>query len=155
MRGRTSFHWARVVYEMATGRRAFGGDDLALIAMRIVNGILVSPRTVNPDIPEDVEAIILKLMATDPNDRYQTAAQLLADVRAALLRFDPDASSIGSAQAASGLRVEAIPDQVDDCREPGRCSGRRRSGLHLAHTTGRGSHRSRQHSDRRVREHDR
>ena len=58
-------------------------------------------------------------MAIDPNDRYQTAAQLLADVRAALLRFDPDASSIGAAQAASGRRVEAIPDQVDDCREPG------------------------------------
>ena len=104
------FSLGAVVYEMATGRRAFGGDDLALIAMRIVNGILVSPRTVNPDIPEDVEAIILKLMATDPNDRYQTAAQLLADVRAALLRFDPDASSIGSAQAlpASGSRRSRI-----------------------------------------------
>ncbi len=45
------FSLGSVLYEMATGRRAFGGDDLALIAMRIVNGILVPPRTVNPDDP--------------------------------------------------------------------------------------------------------
>ena len=38
------FSLGSVLYEMATGRRAFGGDDLALIAMRIVNGILVPPR---------------------------------------------------------------------------------------------------------------
>jgi serine/threonine protein kinase/tetratricopeptide (TPR) repeat protein len=88
------FSVGSVLYEMATGRRAFGGDDLGMIAMRIVNGILIPPRTVNPEIPEDVEAIILKLMATDPDARYQTAAELLKDVRAALMRIDP-ISSIG------------------------------------------------------------
>ena len=47
------FSLGGVLYEMATGRRAFGGDDLALIAMRIVNGILVPPRAVNPDDPRE------------------------------------------------------------------------------------------------------
>ena len=60
------FSMGSVLYEMATGRRAFGGDDLALIAVRIANGILAPPRTVDPSIPENVEAIIRKLMATDP-----------------------------------------------------------------------------------------
>ena len=82
------FSLGTVLYEMATGRRAFGGDDIALIVAKIVNGILIAPRTVEPSIPEDVEAIIVKLMATDPQARYQTAAELLRDVRAAIDRID-------------------------------------------------------------------
>jgi tetratricopeptide (TPR) repeat protein len=69
-----------VLYEMATGRRAFGGDDLPLIVMKIVNGIVVPAPTVNPEIPDALDAIIRKLMAVDPEQRYQTAAELLADV---------------------------------------------------------------------------
>lgn len=82
------FSLGSVLYEMVTGRRAFGGDDIALISMRIVNGILLPPRSIDPNIPPNVEAIILKLMATDPNARYQSAADLLVDIRAALQQFD-------------------------------------------------------------------
>ena len=96
------FSLGSVLYEMATGRRAFGGDDLGLIAMRIVNGILVPPRTAEPSIPADVEAIILKLMATDPNHRYQTAADLLVDLDAALHRLDP----------GSGIRMPAVTRSI-------------------------------------------
>jgi len=97
------FSLGTVLYEMATGRRAFGGDELAMIAMRIVHGILVPPRTVDPAIPENVERIILKLMATDPKDRYQAAAELLADVRAARQQFEQAAGSPapGSVEAAA------------------------------------------------------
>ena len=82
------FSLGSVLYEMITGRRAFGGDDLALIAMRIVNGIVVPVRTIDPNVPVQVEAIVQKLMATDPNARYQTAADLLADVKAAQQALD-------------------------------------------------------------------
>ena len=87
------FSLGTVLYEMATGRRAFGGDDVALVLMKVVNGIVVAPRTVEPSIPENVEAIILKLLALDPNARYQTAADLLLDLRAAYQRFDPDSGA--------------------------------------------------------------
>ena len=93
------FSLGSVLYEMVTGRRAFGGDDLGLIAMRIANGILVPPRSVEPAIPPTVEAIILKLMATDPKQRYQTAAELLVDLRAAIQQFD----------AASGTTMPIVP----------------------------------------------
>ncbi|CAN5672694.1 hypothetical protein BH18ACI5_BH18ACI5_09830 [soil metagenome] len=100
------FSLGSVLYEMATGRRAFGGDDLALIAVRIANGIIAPPRTVDPSIPENVEAIIRKLMATEPKDRYQSAADLVVDVRAALHQLDPQTpvSEGGSAQATGGNR---------------------------------------------------
>jgi tetratricopeptide (TPR) repeat protein/predicted Ser/Thr protein kinase len=104
------FSLGSVLYEMATGRRAFGGTDIALITMRIVNGILVAPRTIDPALPENVERIILKLMATDPKDRYQTAADLLIDIRAALQQLDPASGVIpttprpGVATAPAGSR---------------------------------------------------
>jgi serine/threonine protein kinase/tetratricopeptide (TPR) repeat protein len=100
------FSLGSVLYEMATGRRAFGGDDLALIAVRIANGIIAPPRTVDPSIPESVEAIIRKLMATEPKDRYQSAADLLVDIRSALRQIDPDAPAAadGSAPATGSKR---------------------------------------------------
>lgn len=75
------FSLGSVLYEMATGRRAFGGDDIPLITMKIINGILVSPRMINDAVPEALERVILRLMAVDPAARYQTAADLLVDLR--------------------------------------------------------------------------
>src|SRR5688572_6688699 len=77
-----------VLYEMATGRRAFGGDDIPLIVMRIINGIVIPPRTVNETIPEPLDAIIRKLMAVDPRQRYQTAGELLGDVQSATQQIE-------------------------------------------------------------------
>jgi tetratricopeptide (TPR) repeat protein len=99
------FSLGSVLYEMATGRRAFGGTDLALISMRIVNGILLAPRSLDPKIPENVEAIILKLMATDPKDRYQNAAELLVDVRAAIQLLDPANGGSGSRGAVPAASI--------------------------------------------------
>ena len=101
------FSLGSVLYEMATGRRAFGGDDLGMIAMRIVNGILMAPRAVDESIPEGVEAIILKLMATDPKDRYQTAAALLHDVRAEIQRLDPASGVISTSDAPIAVTARA------------------------------------------------
>jgi tetratricopeptide (TPR) repeat protein len=88
-----------VLYEMVTGRRAFGGDDVAAIRTRIVNGILVAPRMIDPAIPERVEAIIKRLMAVNPAERYQSAAELLTDVRAELRALD------GEEDASTGAPV--------------------------------------------------
>src|SRR5688500_5733916 len=82
------FSLGTVLYEMATGRRAFGGDDIPLIVMRIINGIVVPPRTVNQAIPPDLAVLIEKLMAVDPEQRYQTAGELLADAHRAAQRLE-------------------------------------------------------------------
>jgi tetratricopeptide (TPR) repeat protein/predicted Ser/Thr protein kinase len=77
------FSLGTVLYEMVTGRRAFGGEDIPLIVMKIVNGIVVAPRTINESVPQNLETIILKLMAVDPNARHQSAGELLTDLHAA------------------------------------------------------------------------
>ena len=95
------FSLGSVLYEMATGRRAFGGDDIPLVVMKIINGIVVAPRTINTAVPEPLEKIIQRLMAVEPDDRYQTAAALLADLQTAADTVTPAASSIGTAAAGA------------------------------------------------------
>jgi serine/threonine protein kinase len=94
------FSLGSVLYEMATGRRAFGGEDVPLIVMKIVNGIVIPPRSVNDRIPESLQAIVQKLMAVDPLARYQSASALLADLNAAAQQLDAGSRSGSSAAAA-------------------------------------------------------
>ncbi|HET7699092.1 MAG TPA: protein kinase [Vicinamibacterales bacterium] len=98
------FSLGSVLYEMSTGQRAFGGDDAARILGRIVNGAYLPPRSVNPAIPEALDAIIRRLITVDPEQRYQTAADLLVDIDAALrapgCQRDP---SNGTSAAVYGL----------------------------------------------------
>ncbi len=72
-----------VLYEMVTSYPPFGGDSPVAIAYKHVRETPVSPSLLNPDIPPDLEAIILTALAKNPNDRYQTAR----DFRADLVRF--------------------------------------------------------------------
>lgn len=72
-----------VLYEMAAGRPPFSGDNPMSIAYKHVREQPVPPRSVNPDVPEALEAIVLQAMAKNPNDRYSSAEELRQD----LLRF--------------------------------------------------------------------
>lgn len=66
-----------MMYEMATGSLPFTAETPISVAMKQVNDTPVSPREVNPYIPVGLEQIILKAMEKDPEDRYQSAAEML------------------------------------------------------------------------------
>jgi eukaryotic-like serine/threonine-protein kinase len=70
-----------VIYEMSTGRRAFQED----LASRLIDFILhqppVPPRALNSRISSELEAVILKCLDKDPDRRYQSAKELLVDLR--------------------------------------------------------------------------
>jgi serine/threonine-protein kinase len=72
-----------VLYEMVTGVVPFTGDSPVAVAYKHVREEPMSPKQRNPDVPEDLEQIILTALAKDPDQRYQTAD----DMRADLLRF--------------------------------------------------------------------
>lgn len=74
-----------VMYEMATGRLPFEGDNPVTIAMQHVHDAPVPPRSIVPDIPENLEAIILRALSKDPTQRYLTAQAMLEDLRRAQL----------------------------------------------------------------------
>jgi eukaryotic-like serine/threonine-protein kinase len=69
-----------VLYEMVTGRAPFTGDSPVAIAYKHVKDDPVAPSRINPDVPGDLEAVILKSMAKNPANRYQTAAELRQDL---------------------------------------------------------------------------
>ena len=78
-----------VIYEMVTGKRAFGGTTTAAIFNEILHGAPTSPVRLNPDVPEGVEGLINRALEKDPGLRYQSAADLRSD----LTRLRRDTSS--------------------------------------------------------------
>jgi len=68
------------LYELATLRPAFEEPDRARLIQRITTTPPPAPRTVNPAVPGDFEAIILKAIAASPDARYQTASEMLRDL---------------------------------------------------------------------------
>jgi serine/threonine protein kinase len=80
------FSFGLVLYEMATGRRAFSGATAAVIGAAILHDEPVPPRAVRSDVPEPLERAILKAIEKDRTLRYQHASELRAD----LLRLKRD-----------------------------------------------------------------
>jgi serine/threonine-protein kinase len=69
-----------VIYEMVTGRPPFQGENAVAIAYKHVQEAPVSPRMVDPAIPDTLEAITLKCLAKNPANRYPSAQDLRADL---------------------------------------------------------------------------
>ena len=69
-----------VLYEMITGRLPFEGDTPVSVAIQHINSIPLSPRELDPTIPEALEAITMKAMAPNPDDRYLSADEMLGDL---------------------------------------------------------------------------
>ena len=69
-----------VLYEMLTGRLPFEGDNAVSVAIQHLSSVPLSPREINPDVPEALELICMKAMASDLEKRYASADEMLADL---------------------------------------------------------------------------
>jgi hypothetical protein len=67
-------------YHMFTGSPPFKADTPFALALKHLKDTAVSPRVLRPEIPIDLERIVLKLIEKQPGDRYQSAAELLRDL---------------------------------------------------------------------------
>jgi serine/threonine-protein kinase len=72
-----------VLYEAATGRRPFEAPQPAAVMAAILNDPVRPPREVNPRVSRQLECIILRCLQKDPTSRYQSARELLEDLRRA------------------------------------------------------------------------
>lgn len=72
-----------VMYEMLTGRVPFDADTPVSIALKHMQEEPIKPIDINPNIPEALNEIILKALKKDPNQRYQSATEMLTDLRRA------------------------------------------------------------------------
>ncbi|MEQ9406455.1 MAG: protein kinase [Fuerstiella sp.] len=72
------------LYELTTGEPVFDADTPQGVITQILNNVPRAPRNLDPDLPRDLETIILKCLAREPADRYATAADLAEDLQAFL-----------------------------------------------------------------------
>jgi eukaryotic-like serine/threonine-protein kinase len=73
-----------VLYELLTGRRPFRGATPMELREQILKGEPEQPRSVEPDVPEELEKVCLRCLSKRPEDRYQGAEKVAADLRAFL-----------------------------------------------------------------------
>lgn len=70
-----------VLYEMVTGKVPFDADTPFAVIMKHITNPLPLPRSINPDIPEAFERIILKALSKNPDDRYQSGGEFAVALR--------------------------------------------------------------------------
>src|SRR6266481_6359894 len=102
------FSFGVVLYEMSTGRPAFGGNSSAEIFDSILNHSPIAPIRLNAALPAELERIINKSLEKDAALRYQHASDLRSDLR----RLKRDSDSGRSVPAPSGVIRSAEPDVV-------------------------------------------
>jgi serine/threonine-protein kinase len=73
-----------VLYELLTGRPPYQLSSLAELAERQAAGEIVPPRDLQPGVPERLEAVVMRCLARDPRFRPGSAAEVAAELRAAL-----------------------------------------------------------------------
>lgn len=81
-----------VLYEAMTGARAFGGETTDAIALARIGATPPSPRSVRPEVPADLDAVVRRALAPDPADRYADGNAMATALEAAM-QADDDAST--------------------------------------------------------------
>ena len=69
-----------LLYEVLTGNPPFTGETPVSIAYQHVSGVLVAPRTLQPDLPAGIDLVLAVALAKKPEDRYQSAGSMLDDL---------------------------------------------------------------------------
>jgi beta-lactam-binding protein with PASTA domain/predicted Ser/Thr protein kinase len=94
-----------ILFEMLTGRVPFDADSPVAIAMMQVSEAPPAPSSINPAVPPALDSVVLKALAKDPANRYQSAAEMIAAL---------DAAEANPQVAGHTERYAALPPADDE-----------------------------------------
>ncbi|MGV0577948.1 Stk1 family PASTA domain-containing Ser/Thr kinase [Mycolicibacterium elephantis] len=111
-----------VLYEILTGEPPFVGDTPVAVAYQHVREDPVPPSQRNPDVPPELDAVVLKALAKNPDNRYQTAAEMRADLVRVHSGEQPEAPKVLTDAERTSL-LSAPPahqrtEPIDDVARP-------------------------------------
>ena len=101
-----------ILFEMLTGQIPHHAETPFAIVLKRVTEPLPIPRTLNPDIPEAVERVILKALARDPAERFSSAGEMAAALKKAASAIAPTVPALETAESV--LETEPAPEPWDE-----------------------------------------
>lgn len=106
-----------VLYEMLTGRPPFTGDSPMSVAFQHVSTEAPPPSSLNPDVPESLDAVVTRALRKDPGGRYQSAEEMRQDLLAvlkgeAVIVPPVAAGAVAAGAAAAGVSAGSEATQV-------------------------------------------
>ena len=99
------FSFGLVLYEMATGERAFTGETTPILHDAILHRTVTPARDLNPHLPLQFDTIVSKALEKDRNLRYQSATEMLADLQRLKRDLEAEQGGSGSPSAKTFVRV--------------------------------------------------
>src|SRR5436190_6177662 len=103
-----------LLFEMLTGQVPFTGDTPLEIAMKHLSEVPKPPSELRPEVPHDLDMVVLRALAKDPAERYQSAEEMDADLERILQGLpvgDDTAAAATAVLSGSGL-IAAAPTSV-------------------------------------------
>ena len=101
---------AMMLYEMTTGHLPFPGNSIDTVRAKQEETPVTEPTLLYPALPQDLNALMAKAMAWEPEERFSSAAAMAAEIRVLRDRLSPDQSAVIVPPAS--IREEIRKDQV-------------------------------------------
>lgn len=101
------------IFEMLTGTVPFDGDSTVAVAVQHIQDEIPAPSTVAADIPVSIDKIVLKCTQKKPDRRYQSASELITDLKKSLVMPDEDFVVMAPMYAASGAAASVTADALN------------------------------------------
>ncbi len=103
-----------MLFEMVTGRVPYEAETPMATVLKHINDPLPLPRTVNPNVSEPIERVILKALAKDPADRYQSAGEMLQ----ALVKAAQETSAAETPPPPAIVKATPVREEVPGLARP-------------------------------------
>lgn len=96
-----------VLYELLTGEPPYQAETPLATALKHMNEEIPSPRSINPSVGEPMERVVIKAMAKDPNNRYQSGEEMAAALKNALKQISSSAPTLDRTLSPTKIQPKA------------------------------------------------